>query len=62
MYKKSVAIIVPAVLAATMLVTTNASAKPVTLSGTFSRSQVKRTVLLSAEVISEVIATGLIPA
>lgn len=42
MYKKSVAIIVPAVLAATMLVTTNASAKPVTLSGTFSRSQVKK--------------------
>lgn len=42
MYKKSVAIMVPAVLAATMLVTANASAKPVTLSGTFSRSQVKK--------------------
>ncbi len=42
MYKKSVAIIFSAALALTMLVTTDASAKPVTLSGTFSRSQVKK--------------------
>jgi hypothetical protein len=43
MYKKSVAIIVPAAFVAAFLVSTNASARQiVTLSGTYSRGQVKK--------------------
>ena len=44
MYKKFVAIIVPAAFVAALLVSTSASAKPqqVSLSGTFSRGQVKK--------------------
>lgn len=42
MYKKSVAIIVPALFAAAVLVSSNAAATKINISGTWSRSQIKK--------------------